>query len=42
MSVTRKGGVDRRRIHFGATLQRQTNAEARLYCFEDRLSESDE
>lgn len=41
VTVNRKGGVDRRRICFGATLQRQTTAEGRLYCFEDRLSEKD-
>jgi outer membrane protein assembly factor BamB len=41
VTVSRKGGVDRRRICFGATLQRQTTAEGRLYCFEDRLSEEE-
>lgn len=39
--VSRKGGVDRRRIYFGAGLNNGASFAAMFYCFEDRLSEQE-
>jgi outer membrane protein assembly factor BamB len=41
VTVTRKGGVDRRRIYFGTGLSNGSSSAAMLYCFEDRMSEQE-